>query len=92
MASVDPTIRVAFVQPPRILKVTIEPSASCACGERVARPRACLGRSTGILKIKDTNLGVSCAGDDGAVARVGHEFDGEDIRMVTRVNAGVERK
>lgn len=73
MASVDPAICIAFVQPPRIPKEVVEPPTSCACSERIIRARLCCRPS--VFQIEDTDLRIACASDYGAVARVGHEFD-----------------
>jgi hypothetical protein len=45
-----------------------------------------------MLQVKDTNLGVSRAGDQRAVARMRHELDGEDVGMVTGADTCVQRE
>ena len=87
MASIDPCVRIRLIQPPSVTKEFVEsPTAGATLERSVSR----ISRITAVLKVADPNLGVPCTCNDGTVVGVGHEFDAENIRVVTSSNTGVE--
>jgi len=90
MASVHPCIGVAIIQPPGMAEEVVESSAPCIGGK--AGISCCILRCTTIFKIEHADLEVAGAGDDGSVARVGHEFDAEDVGMVASAYTRIESK
>jgi hypothetical protein len=87
MAAIDTSIGVGLIKPAGIWKEIIETSASRAGIDFWGRSWA-----TAVFEIENSNLGVSSTGNHSPVIGVGHEFDGEDIGMMTSVHARVERE
>jgi hypothetical protein len=84
---VDAGVGVGLIQPSCIAEEAVESPTSGAGGNIGAR--IC---SASMLKIEDTDLGVSGAAHDGSVIGVGHELDGEDVGMMPSAHARVQSK
>ena len=69
---------------------TVEPPTSCASGEGgLSRASLC---GTAVFEIEDTNFRIAGTGDDGSIARVGHEFDRKYVSTMASGNTAIEGK
>ena len=87
MTSINTGVRIRLIQPAGVTKEFAEPPTPCAALERSVSYTTCVA---GVFEIEDSNLGVPCTCDDCMVTGVGHEFDAEDICMMTGSNASIE--
>lgn len=90
MAPVDPSIGIAFTQIPHSSKEVVETSTSSRRHER--RRGGGVAIAAGVFDVEHSDLGIAGAGNQGAIVRVGHKLDGEDIGLVAREHGRIQRE